>query len=343
MINYTYPGMRQVDEAIREALNLSLTGDRLREMLDYLISGPGKKVRPLLVLLSAALFNDPSRGAGEFMLPAAAVNAAAAAELIHTASLIHDDIVDRASLRRGRQALHQRWGGQAAVLAGDFLLAKAFKLLADLEQSSRLLPLMARSVSLMCRGESCQLARLYDYSISEEEYLRFNYLKTSNFLAACCEAGGLLSGREDCHELRALRRYGCQLGQAFQIVDDILDFTPSPEKLGKPVGADLRQGVVTLPLIFFLRGRRRFREIFEGIRNRQELPAAFAEQLAEAVRGSGALEQAYRRALKSKQAALEALKQFPASGSRRMMWQMAEAVTARASLVAGLTTPRGSG
>lgn len=323
-----FPGLEQVEGAMREALQPA--PGELGRMMQHLLQAPGKKVRPLLVLLSASLVRETGGLPGP-PLSEEAVAAAAAVELIHTASLVHDDIIDGASLRRGIPTLHSRWDSGKAVVIGDFLLARAFRLLSGLSQAPDLLPLMARAVSFLCRGEAGQWERRFDWLVTEKEYFRFNYLKTSYFLAACCEAGGIAAGNVSQAQRRALRRYGRALGEAFQVVDDILDFSENASALGKPVGSDLGQGIATLPLICLVQARGRYRELLRELQGRP-LPEALREELVSAVRQSGALDRSRRRALASKEAALEALRAFPCLRTRHRLGQMAEAVTGRASI-----------
>lgn len=317
------PQLRQVEELIRGSLRSSTLP--LQEMIDHLLCSSGKKIRPMLVLLSGKLFDSPGNS---FNNSDALLNTAAAVELIHTASLVHDDIIDGAGQRRGHATLHTRWDFLSATLVGDYLLSRAFELLSNLEQNEVLLPLMARSVALLCRGEARQLNKAFDWSISEQEYFRCNYLKTSQFLAACCESGGKVAKALPA-QIRALCEYGFNLGQAFQIVDDILDFTDQPEKLGKPVGADLSQGVVTLPLICLARIRERYLPLFNTLKKRRApLSHEINERIRQAVIAGGALRYSARKAELAKEAALQALQALPQTPARTMLAQMAEAVTA---------------
>jgi geranylgeranyl pyrophosphate synthase len=318
------PQLRQVDEIIREAL--CTPSSSLQRMVDHLLCSSGKKIRPMLVLLSGRLFDSNDNS---FKKSDALLNTAAAVELIHTASLVHDDIIDGADHRRGHATLHTRWDYLSATLVGDYLLSRAFNLLSNMEQNKILVPLMARSVALLCRGEARQLDKSFDWSISEQEYFRCNYLKTSQFLAACCEAGGRVAKALP-SQIRALCEYGFNLGQAFQIVDDILDFSEQPENLGKPVGADLSQGVVTLPLICLARSRGRYLALFNTLRKRRShLSHEINEQIRQAVIGSGALRYSARKAELAREAALKALQALPPSPARNLLAQITEAVTNR--------------
>lgn len=320
------PRLAQVDLLIQKTLRSPTRP--LQEMVDHLLSGNGKKIRPMLVLLTGALFdlNGPSLQNADLIKTAASV------ELIHTASLVHDDIIDGADQRRGSVTLHKRWDTLSAALLGDYLLSMAFKLLSNCERSSILLPLMGRSVELLCRGETMQIDKSYDCSISEQEYYRCNYLKTSQFLAACCEAGGISSVAFPLpfEQSKALREYGFNLGQAFQIVDDILDFYDQTGRLGKPVWVDFNRGVITLPLICLLRKSGRFRALLEAVYCCQgAVSPHLKEQLKQASRECGALEYSIRRAEQAKLLALRSLNAMPQTPVRSIMFKIAESVTAR--------------
>ena len=315
--------MRQVDQLIRETLHT--TTRPLQDMIDHLLQGGGKKIRPLLVLLAGALFS----GREDDSMYDALLKTAASVEMIHTASLVHDDIIDGAVRRRGHATLHNRWDAGSAVLVGDYLLSRAFHLLCSLEQRGALLPLMARTVTLLCRGEARQLDKAYEWGISEQEYFLCNYLKTSQLLAACCEAGGRIASAAT-PQIRALCEYGFNLGQAFQVVDDILDFTDNPAALGKPVGADLNQGVVTLPLIFLINKKKRYRAILEALKKRGgPVPYKFTDQINRAVRDCGALNYAAGKAEKAKGQALRALEALPQGPPRDILARIADSLTAR--------------
>jgi heptaprenyl diphosphate synthase len=213
----------------------------MQELLDHISGSRGKRLRPILLLLSAGF-----KPANDYLL----IKAAAAVELIHTASLIHDDIIDESSERRGRATLNAGFGNSSAVLAGDFLFARAFELLAlcgDFELNK----LLTRAVGTMCEGEIEQRNCSYNFQLTEEQYLRNIYRKTAALMEVCCSSGARLSKLED-DALQQFEAYGRNLGYAFQIIDDVLDITGDPSVTGKPVGNDLREGTVTLPVIYVL-------------------------------------------------------------------------------------------
>ena len=207
----------------------------------YLQVSGGKRVRPALLLLSAKLF-------GAATTPA--INLSAVLEMIHTATLVHDDVIDAADRRRGRPSTNLRWGNHTSVLAGDWLYMQAFKSALQ-ERNFHVLDILIELTQLMVEGELIQLGMIGKLDITVEEHLDLIYRKTACLFGACTRLGAVLGGQDDRTE-HQLSEYGRNLGMAFQLVDDLLDFTASEAVLGKPVGNDLREGKVTLPLIYLL-------------------------------------------------------------------------------------------
>jgi octaprenyl-diphosphate synthase len=213
----------------------------ISEIGQYLQENGGKRLRPTLVLLSSKLCGCES---------SAAVRLGAVMELIHTATLVHDDVIDGADIRRGHPSTNCRWGNHTSVLAGDWLYMQAFNI-ALAERNFKILDLLIGLTQVMVEGELLQLAHLRKLDVSEDDYLELAYRKTACLFSACLRLGALLAGRSEEEEMK-LGSYGSDLGLAFQLVDDILDFTSSETVLGKPTGSDLREGKVTLPLIYLL-------------------------------------------------------------------------------------------
>ena len=213
----------------------------ITEIGQYLQGGGGKRLRPALVLLASKLcgYSGP-----------AVVRLGAVVELIHTATLVHDDIIDGADTRRGRPSTNSRWGNHMSVLAGDWLYMQAFNV-ALTERQFKILDLLIGLTQVMVEGELLQLTLLRKLKITEEEYFELSYRKTACLFSACLRLGAMLGRQSEGIEMK-LGSYGINLGMAFQLVDDLLDFTSSEDKLGKPVGSDLREGKVTLPLIYLL-------------------------------------------------------------------------------------------
>jgi octaprenyl-diphosphate synthase len=236
----------------------------------HLIGSGGKRFRPLLLMTAAALCGYE----GERRHPLAAV-----IEFIHTATLLHDDVIDNADMRRGRTAANHVWGNAASVLVGDFLYSEAFRLMAAYG-NLEIIKVLAKATNLMAEGEVFQLVKRGDPEISEKEYLTIIEKKTSHLISAACTVGALLAGAPE-EKVAALGRFGLNLGFAFQIVDDALDYTAEEEEFGKAIGKDLTEGKLTLPLIRTLsrcseEERRCIRAVVaDPARNETSLPAVF--------------------------------------------------------------------
>lgn len=212
------------------------------QLAGHLIAAGGKRLRPLLTLASARLCNY--RGDDHIGL-------AAAVEFIHTATLLHDDVVDESDLRRGRDTANAVWGNQASVLVGDFLFSRAFRLMVQ-SDSMRVLDILANASAVIAEGEVAQLTTANDTETDEDGYLNVIRAKTAALFAAACRIGAVIGKRPD-NEEAALDQYGLNLGIAFQLVDDYLDYGTANIKLGKAVGDDFREGKITLPIILAFR------------------------------------------------------------------------------------------
>ncbi len=215
--------------------------DAITAIGQYLHDGGGKRLRPALLLLSAGACGYQ----GDM-----AVRLGAVVELIHTATLVHDDVIDAADTRRGRASTNSRWGNHVSVLAGDWLYMQAFSLSLR-ERNFHVLDLLTSLTQMMVEGELLQLDHLGKIDLAEEDYFDLVNRKTAGLFAVCARLGAVVAGMSDQTEA-AMGEYGWNLGMAFQLIDDILDFTSSAKKLGKPVGSDLREGKVTLPVILTL-------------------------------------------------------------------------------------------
>lgn len=230
----------QVESAIEAAIQ---TDDQLvAEVCTHLLRGGGKRIRPALALLSARVFTDNL----EPVVPLAA-----AIEMIHMATLVHDDVVDNSSTRRGLPTVNARWNNGVSVLAGDYLFAKAFSMLAE-SGMPRIVQVMAEVVFAMSNGELQQLVGAGDPDQSVEEYLDRISKKTALFIAESCRVGALAVGAPE-EAIESLYQFGLALGMGFQVIDDRLDFTATAWELGKPVGADVQGGVLTYPVLYALR------------------------------------------------------------------------------------------
>ena len=222
----------------------------------YLLETKGKRVRPALLMLSAKSAGVPSDHPGVIRL-------AAVMEMLHTATLVHDDIIDNAEVRRNRASLNSKFGNQAAVLMGDWLYMSAFE--TSLEQRSlEILDVLTRLTRMMTEGELMQLTLIGNTEITEEQYFEVLRRKTAYLFSGCCEIGALLAGASE-EQRNALRDYGMDLGVAFQLADDSLDFTADQQTIGKASGSDILEGKMTLPLIKLLNADPTLREKLETI------------------------------------------------------------------------------
>lgn len=286
----------EVELAIQRALDAP--NPRIVELATYLQRGGGKRLRPALVLLAARNFEYDR----ERLLPVAA-----AVELIHMATLVHDDVVDGATSRRGLPTVGERWGTATAVLTGDFLFARAFSLLAA-DRDTRVVRVMAEAVYEMSTGELEQQEQLFDPSDGEEGYYRRIFKKTAHFISQCCLLGGLMGGAGE-RQVEALRRYGYGIGMGFQLIDDILDLVGDPEELGKPRGTDLRSGVLTLPVLYALQ-RDPQPWLLERLTAR-EMNGVLIDRLVAWVEDAGGIAYAREQARQFIAGALTALEELP--------------------------------
>ncbi len=287
----------------------------------YLQISGGKRVRPALVLLSAKLFGAASR---------AAISLGAVMEIIHTATLVHDDVIDAADRRRGRPSTNSRWGNHTSVLAGDWLYMQAFKIAVQ-ERNFRILDILIELTQLMGEGELIQLGIIGRLDLSVEEHLDLIYRKTACLFGACTRLGAVLGGQDERTE-HLLGEYGRNLGMAFQLVDDLLDFTASEDVLGKPVGNDLREGKVTLPLIYLL-GRCTAQEQAKIAKVMEEgaFRAVLWDEVLDILERYDTLRMVKQQAQVYSQNALNCLESFPDSPYRRALTALPDFVVNRES------------
>jgi octaprenyl-diphosphate synthase len=289
------------------------------EMGRYIQTSGGKRVRPALLLMAARLAGYTGDRA---------VLYASVVEFIHTATLVHDDIIDEADTRRGRLAVHSRWGNDITVLLGDYLYIKSMAL-ALTQDSLDVIRLLCDVTLKMIEGEIYQLTKQGDVDISEEEHYEIIRRKTAFLFSGCAEIGGLLG---HCSEEQrvALREYGLELGLAFQIVDDLLDYTADQVALGKPIGGDLREGKVTLPIIFVLgSGGAEADAIVRGtVRDRSIEPSDW-HRLRHLLQETRAADLALERAQEHASKAKAHLQVFPPSFERDALMALPDYVLAR--------------
>ena len=232
--------MNKVDLVIRDRLKSEVV--LIREVADYIIASGGKRLRPALVILSAGACGYAGRHHHEL---------AAVVEFIHTATLLHDDVVDDSHLRRGRATANSTFGNAAAVLVGDFLYSRAFQMMVDV-QNMRIMEVLADATNIIAEGEVMQLLHVHNADVTEDDYLRVIRSKTAKLFEAAGRLGAILAAVPPAQE-KALADYGMHLGTAFQLIDDILDYSGDLAQTGKNLGDDLAEGKATLPIIYAMR------------------------------------------------------------------------------------------
>jgi len=323
------PDLGAIFEPVREALgrveqefarHLESKVDLIPQMGRYIQMSGGKRVRPAVLLLSARMCGYTG---DRDVLNAAVV------EFIHTATLVHDDIIDEAETRRGRLAAHSRWGNDVTVLLGDYLYIRSMAM-ALTQDSLEVVRLLCEVTLRMIEGELYQLTKMGDGAITEDEHLEIIRRKTAYLFSGCAEIGGVLGNCTPAQRV-ALREYGFNLGIAFQIVDDVLDYTSDEAVLGKPIGGDLREGKVTLPII--LLQQRTGPEVAELIQRvvteRQVSPEAW-QTIKGLLATHGAVDAAYERAVMfARSARTHLLDAFPASAERDGLASLADYVLQR--------------
>ena len=271
---------------------------------EYLRRSGGKRVRPALTILSNYAVGGDGANYGSIRM-------ATVMEFLHTATLVHDDVIDKAETRRNHPSVNSEFGNQTAVLMGDWLYMSAFET-SLAERSLEILDILTAVTRKMTEGELLQLTLLGRTDISEEQYFDVIARKTAYLFSACCEIGALL-GHASADRQNMLRDYGMNLGIAFQMVDDLLDFTSSEDILGKPAGADLLEGKVSLPLIFLLQREPELRSVVQTVISEARYETVSREQLLAAMERTGALQLALERAIEYATAALSALEGLPDS------------------------------
>ena len=282
----------------------------ITEIGEYLREGGGKRIRPALLLLSSKLFGYAGRGA---------VQLGAVVEIIHTATLVHDDIIDEAQTRRGRPAANTQWGNSMCVLAGDWLYMQAFKIAVQ-ERNFRVLDVLIDLTQQMVEGELLQIEKL-GKCISLDEHFDLIYRKTACLFSACMRMGAILAGASEEQE-KSVGDFGRNLGMAFQIVDDVLDLTASEEVLGKPVASDLREGKVTMAVVHALeRCTPEERKLVETVLRERAFISVHHQQILAMLQRYGSVEVAMARAQEYSEAARKSICSFPDSEIKRaLLW-----------------------
>jgi octaprenyl-diphosphate synthase len=313
--------MRRVDAVIRARLASDVA--LVARVAEYIVGGGGKRLRPALVLLSAGACGYPGSARQDGHLELAAV-----VEFIHTATLLHDDVVDGSELRRGRNTANAEFGNAASVLVGDFLYSRAFQMMLSVD-SMRVMRVLADATNTIAEGEVLQLMNCHDPEVGEASYLEVIRRKTAKLFEAAARLGAVLANASPSIEA-GLAEYGMRLGTAFQLIDDVLDYSGDAAAIGKSLGDDLAEGKPTLPLIRAMAsgsaaqaGAVRHAIVAGG-------RAEFARVL-EVVRATGALDYAREVAVREAQAARDALRSLPASEYRESLLELASFSVVRQS------------
>nr|ART36992.1 D334 [uncultured bacterium] len=310
--------MRGVDTVIRSRLSSEVA--LINEIGGYIVTAGGKRLRPALVLLAARALGSTEEASPRLL--------AAVVEFIHTASLLHDDVVDHSDLRRGRKTANAVWGNAGAVLSGDFLYSRSFQMMVDVGRPA-VMRVMADATNAIAEGEVLQLMNQGDPDVDEARYVRVIELKTAVLFAAACELGAIAADASPDLQKR-LMAYGHALGIAFQLVDDVLDYTGDPSVSGKAVGNDLSEGKPTLPLIHAMRTGSE--EDAALVRNAiREGKVDELERILAIVERTGAIP--YTRALAERHAdaARDAIRDLPASAWRETLLELTRFATNRSS------------
>ncbi|OUJ50106.1 octaprenyl diphosphate synthase [Vibrio parahaemolyticus] len=312
----TADDMAKVNETIQAQLNSDVS--LINQLGFYIVSGGGKRLRPLLAILSARALGY--QGTGHTM-------AAAFIEFIHTATLLHDDVVDESDMRRGKATANAAFGNAASVLVGDFIYTRSFQMMTELG-SMKILQLMSNAVNVIAEGEVQQLMNCNDPDTTEESYMQVIYSKTARLFESATQIGAILNDAPEHVEL-ALQNYGKYLGTAFQLIDDVMDYTSDGEDMGKNVGDDLAEGKPTLPLLHAMRNTTpenalMIREAIEKANGMERL-----DEILAVMKEAGSLEYTTQKALKEADKAIAELEVLPESEYKEALITLAHVAVKR--------------
>lgn len=302
--------MRAVDAVIRKSLHSEVV--LINQVADYIINSGGKRLRPALVLLSAGVFGKIETRHHKL---------AAVVEFIHTATLLHDDVVDESALRRGRATANTLFGNAASVLVGDFVYSRAFQMMVGV-QNMRVMDILAEATNIIAEGEVLQLLNINDADISDDDYLRVIHYKTAKLFEAATRLGAVIC-QASTEDENAMAEYGMRLGTAFQLIDDVLDLSGNSEDIGKNLGDDIAEGKPTLPLLYAMR---------HGDAKQSQLIRHAIEQggledfsaIIQAVEETGALDYVRNIAKQEAELACKAIQHLPSTPQHQALIQLAE-------------------
>lgn len=302
--------MESVDKLIIQRLASEVV--LINQIGHYIVNSGGKRLRPVLAVLSARAMGYEAEHH---------IDLAAIIEFIHTATLLHDDVVDDSDLRRGRETANALWGNEASVLVGDFLYSRSFEMMVDVG-NMRVMEILAKATNIISEGEVLQLLNVHDADTTEERYLNVIRYKTAKLFEAACQLGAIITD-SDSEQEQAMATYGMHLGTAFQLIDDVLDYSASSDDMGKNVGDDLAEGKPTLPLIHVMRHGSEDQATLV----REAIEQGGLEQLdavMEAVQSTGAIEYTARTAREEADRAIAALSVIPDSPYKQAMVSLAD-------------------
>lgn len=302
--------MRAVDAVIRKSLHSEVV--LINQVADYIINSGGKRLRPALVLLSAGVFGKIETRHHEL---------AAVVEFIHTATLLHDDVVDESALRRGRATANTLFGNAASVLVGDFVYSRAFQMMVGV-QNMRVMDILAEATNIIAEGEVLQLLNINDADISDDDYLRVIHYKTAKLFEAATRLGAVIC-QASTEDENAMAEYGMRLGTAFQLIDDVLDLSGNSEDIGKNLGDDIAEGKPTLPLLFAMRhGDAKQSQLIRNAIEQGGLEDFSA--IIKAVEQTGALDYVRNIAKQEAELACKAIQHLPSTPQHQALIQLAE-------------------
>jgi heptaprenyl diphosphate synthase len=306
-------------QIINEELEKALADSQglIGEMCNHLLSAGGKRIRPLLVMYCGLVFSEPK---------SELLHAAVAMELVHMASLVHDDIIDESSLRRNQPSVNKVWGNQAAVLGGDYLFAKAFSVLAE-HHLIRNLNLTVQAIQEMCQGEIIQAEARFNLEFGLANYYERIAKKTAILLQCSCKSGAIVNGASET-QIEQIGEFGLNLGFAFQIVDDILDFLGDSTVMGKPKHEDLVQGNLTLPALLLLE-HQQYSEWMRDLIIHKQFQDQNLEQVNQVLKESGIIKRSFEIAVSYIEKAKQNLNGLPANQFREYLVEVADKLKAR--------------
>jgi octaprenyl-diphosphate synthase len=313
--SFVHADLEIVDRIIADYLGSDIT--LIRQLSQHICGSGGKRVRPLLVLLGAHVFDY--QGEHHHML-------AGIVELIHTATLLHDDVVDDSTMRRGEKTANNIWGNKASILVGDYLYSRAFQMMIVVN-SMPIMAVLADAANILAEGEVMQLMNCYQPEVTEEQYMQIIQRKTAVLFQAAAQLGALLCHRCE-QEVHAMANYGLHIGMAFQLVDDALDYGSSDQDIGKNIGGDLMEGKPTLPLIYAMKqGNKEQQKLIRDSIMKGEIDNLAS--IKEAIESTQAIEYTYRCAKQHVETAIKFLHSVPDVPARQVMCDLAEFAVAR--------------